>query len=110
MSFKNESADDKIEKLEKKLTNINNNSIEFKRNIEKDIEEVKDKIINMDHKYQNEVNKLKTCKDLLESKNEAIQNIENKFNIEKTKLYEERDSISTENRNYLSNLHELQTI
>jgi len=86
LSFKNETANDKIEKLEKNLTNINNDSIEFKRNIDRDIEEIKDKIINLDHKYQNQVYKLKTCKDLLESKNEAIQNIEDKFNTESSRL------------------------
>lgn len=98
LSFKNETANDKIEKLEKNLFNIDNDSIEFKRNFVRDIDAVKDKIINLEHNYKNECSKLKSSNDLLNSKNESIQNIENKFNIETTKLYDERDSITNENR------------
>jgi len=49
LSFKNETANDKIEKLEKNLFNIDNDSIEFKRNFVRDIDAVKDKIINLEH-------------------------------------------------------------
>lgn len=98
MSFKNETASDKIEKLEKDLNNIDNDSTEFKRNLVRDNDDVKDKINHLEQNYKNELYKLKTCKDLLNSKNEAIQNIEIKFDIEVTKLYDERDSITNENR------------
>lgn len=98
LGYKNESAKDKIDRLENEMNKTEFNITDFKQSISKENLDLKDKNTQLDYDLKEAIYKLNNIKELLSNKNEANNNLETKFNIESSKLYDERDLITNENR------------